>query len=60
MSSGNFLGAQSDKVVSGSDDGNFFVWDKATGHLDGIWEGDGDVVNGKSTSLTVLLALKKC
>ena len=43
---GNFLGARSDKVCSGSDDGNFFVWDKDTGRLEGIWEGDGHVVNG--------------
>ncbi|ORY26663.1 WD40-repeat-containing domain protein [Naematelia encephala] len=41
----NFLGARSDKVCSGSDDGNFFVWDKDTGRLEGIWEGDGHVVN---------------
>jgi WD and tetratricopeptide repeat-containing protein 1 len=42
----------SDKIASGSDDGNFFVWDKATGRLDGIWEGDGSVVNGQSFSST--------
>ncbi|KAK8853074.1 hypothetical protein IAR55_003775 [Kwoniella newhampshirensis] len=41
----NFLGRRSDKVCSGSDDGNFFVWDKETGRLEGIWEGDGSVVN---------------
>lgn len=48
---GNFLGARSDKVVSGSDDGNFFVWDKDTGKLEGIWEGDGSVVNGEISLL---------
>ncbi|WWC64409.1 uncharacterized protein I303_107019 [Kwoniella dejecticola CBS 10117] len=41
----NFLGVRADKVCSGSDDGNFFVWDKDTGRLEGIWEGDGSVVN---------------
>ncbi|ORX40723.1 WD40-repeat-containing domain protein [Kockovaella imperatae] len=41
----NFLGSRSEKVCCGSDDGNFFVWDKATGRLDGIWEGDGSIVN---------------
>ncbi|WVR00334.1 hypothetical protein IAU59_007477 [Kwoniella sp. CBS 9459] len=41
----NFLGTRADKVCSGSDDGNFFVWDKDTGRLEGIWEGDGSVVN---------------
>lgn len=43
-----FLGARSNKVCSGSDDGNWFVWDKETGRLEGIWEGDGSVVNGVS------------
>ncbi|KAG6860377.1 hypothetical protein C0995_011984 [Termitomyces sp. Mi166 len=32
-------------VASGSDDGNFFLWRKATGALHGIYEGDGSVVN---------------
>jgi nuclear receptor interaction protein len=41
----NFLGDSSDKVAQGSDDGNFFVWDKVTGRLEGIWQGDGDIVN---------------
>ncbi|OCF32192.1 hypothetical protein I316_06106 [Kwoniella heveanensis BCC8398] len=41
----NFLGIRADKICSGSDDGNFFVWDKDTGRLEGIWEGDGSVVN---------------
>ncbi|WWC71849.1 uncharacterized protein I206_105808 [Kwoniella pini CBS 10737] len=41
----NFLGVRADKICSGSDDGNFFVWDKETGKLEGIWEGDGSVVN---------------
>lgn len=50
---GNFLGARSDKVCSGSDDGNFFVWDKHTGRLDGIWAADGHVVNGQSSGLVL-------
>lgn len=52
---GNFLGARSDKVCSGSDDGNFFVWDKETGRLEGIWEGDGSVVNGAFTTAAALI-----
>jgi len=40
----NFLGPRDDWVVSGSDDGNWFMWDKE-GSLEGIWEGDGSVVN---------------
>ena len=43
----SFGGARSDKVCSGSDDGNWFMWDKSTGQLEGIWEGDGSVVNGQ-------------
>ena len=50
---GNFLGARSEKVCSGSDDGNFFVWDKETGRLEGIWEGDGHVVNGEPMFLSL-------
>ncbi|CAK9783723.1 unnamed protein product [Cutaneotrichosporon oleaginosum] len=41
----NFLGDSSDKVASGSDDGNWFVWDKETGRLAGIWWADSDIVN---------------
>jgi nuclear receptor interaction protein len=47
----NFLGTRADKVCSGSDDGSWFVWDRDTGRLEGLWEGDGDVVNGTSTLL---------
>lgn len=32
-------------MVSGSDDGNFFVWDKSSANLRGVYEGDGRVVN---------------
>lgn len=41
----NFLGPRDELVVSGSDDGNFFVWDKSSADLSGIYEGDGSVVN---------------
>lgn len=41
----NFLGPNDEYVVSGSDDGNFFIWDKATGLLCGLLEGDSSVVN---------------
>jgi WD repeat-containing protein 42A len=41
----NFLGPNDELVVSGSDDGNFFIWDKSTANLTGIYEGDGTVVN---------------
>lgn len=45
LTPGNFVGNASDKVCSGSDDGNFFVWDKLTGRLEGVWQGGRDVVN---------------
>ena len=41
----NFLGQSDEFVVSGSDDGNWFMWRKATGQLVDILEGDGSVVN---------------
>lgn len=41
----NFVGSEDEYVASGSDDGNFFLWEKATGRLHGIYEGDGSVVN---------------
>jgi FOG: WD40 repeat len=41
----NFLGPDDEYVASGSDDGNFFIWRKATGTLHGLFEGDSSVVN---------------
>lgn len=41
----NFLGPHDDFVVSGSDDGNFFIWRKSDGTIYGIYEGDGNIVN---------------
>ncbi|KAI9707438.1 MAG: hypothetical protein M1836_000399 [Candelina mexicana] len=41
----NFFGLQDEYVVSGSDDGNLFIWDKNTAQLLNILEGDGEVVN---------------
>ncbi|GAA5823881.1 hypothetical protein JCM3770_000202 [Rhodotorula araucariae] len=34
-----------DVVISGSDDGNFFCWDRDTAEITGIFKGDDDVVN---------------
>lgn len=45
MSAVNFMGPDDQWVVSGSDDGNFFIWDKKGGDVQGIYEGDGSVVN---------------
>ena len=41
----NFGGLKDEVILSGSDDGNLFIWDKATSELLGIIEADGDVVN---------------
>jgi len=41
----NFAGMNDEYVVSGSDDGNVFVWDRKSSQLVSILEGDGEVVN---------------
>ncbi|SLM34185.1 WD40/YVTN repeat-like-containing domain [Lasallia pustulata] len=41
----NFFGMQDEYVVSGSDSGHLFIWDKKTTQLVNILEGDGEVVN---------------
>jgi DDB1- and CUL4-associated factor 6 len=41
----NFYGLQDEYVVSGSDCGNFFIWEKKSGRLVNILEGDREVVN---------------
>ena len=41
----NFFGLQDEYVVSGSDSGHFFIWDRKTSQLLNILEGDGEVVN---------------
>ena len=41
----NFFGLQDEYVVSGSDSGHVFIWDRKSGQLVNILEGDGEVVN---------------
>lgn len=41
----NFFGLQDEYVVSGSDSGHVFIWDKKTSELVNILKGDNDVVN---------------
>ncbi|KAG1663226.1 hypothetical protein FOA52_004427 [Chlamydomonas sp. UWO 241] len=41
----NFFGASDEYVVSGSDCGHVFIWDKATGRLRQMMHGDPHVVN---------------
>ncbi|KAK5101859.1 hypothetical protein LTS08_004318 [Lithohypha guttulata] len=41
----NYYGLDDEFVVSGSDDGHFFIWDRKTTEVVSVFEGDGDVVN---------------
>ena len=41
----NFFGLQDEYVVSGSDSGHVFIWDRKSTQLVDILEGDGEVVN---------------
>lgn len=41
----NYYGLDDEYVVSGSDDGHFFIWDRKTCQIVNILEGDGEVVN---------------
>ncbi|EFR02981.1 hypothetical protein MGYG_09105 [Nannizzia gypsea CBS 118893] len=41
----NYFGLNDEYVVSGSDDGNVFIWDRKTSDLLNILNGDSDVVN---------------
>jgi DDB1- and CUL4-associated factor 6 len=41
----NFYGLQDEYIVSGSDCGNLFIWEKKTGRLVNILEGDHEIVN---------------
>lgn len=41
----NYFGLDDEYVVSGSDDGNLFIWDRKTSELVNVLEGDGEVVN---------------
>jgi nuclear receptor interaction protein len=50
----NYFGLQDEYVVSGSDCGHVFIWDRKTAQLVNILEGDGEVVNvvqGLSTQI---------
>lgn len=41
----NFFGLDDEFVVSGSDDGNLFIWDRKTSQIVNILKGDDEVVN---------------
>ena len=53
----NFFGLQDEYVVSGSDGGHLFIWDKKTSELINILEGDSEVVNvvqGEDSAVTLV------
>ncbi|KAM9806359.1 WD and tetratricopeptide repeats protein 1 isoform X1 [Syngnathus typhle] len=41
----NFFGSKGQYIVSGSDDGSFFIWEKETTNLVRIMQGDESIVN---------------
>lgn len=41
----NYYGLDDEYVVSGSDDGHFFIWDRKTTEIVNVLVGDGEVVN---------------
>lgn len=41
----NYYGLDDEYIVSGSDDGHFFIWDRKTSQVVNILKGDGEVVN---------------
>ncbi|KAK5099593.1 hypothetical protein LTR70_002326 [Exophiala xenobiotica] len=41
----NYYGLDDEYVISGSDDGHFFIWDRKTMEIVSVLEGDGEVVN---------------
>lgn len=45
MKDANYFGLQDEYVVSGSDSGHVFIWDKKTTELVNILKGDKEVVN---------------
>ena len=49
----NYFGLQDEYVVSGSDSGHVFIWDRKTAQLVNILEGDGEVVNVVQGTLTL-------
>lgn len=41
----SFLGERAEYVAAGSDDGNIFIWNKMTGNLVRVLQGDESIVN---------------
>lgn len=57
----NYFGLQDEYVVSGSDCGHVFIWDRKTAQLMNILEGDGEVVNVvQGKLLSTLSAIVSC
>ena len=41
----NFIGERGEYIAAGSDDGNIFIWEKATGNIVRVLHGDDSIVN---------------
>ncbi|XP_065366918.1 WD and tetratricopeptide repeats protein 1 [Calliphora vicina] len=41
----NYFGYDGQYIVAGSDDGNFFIWDRKSGNIDSIYKADSAIVN---------------
>ncbi|KAJ5601164.1 hypothetical protein N7510_010698 [Penicillium lagena] len=54
----NFFGLNDEYVVSGSDSGHIFIWDRKTANLVNILEGDSEVVNVVQGKLAGLYEMK--
>ena len=51
----NFFGSQGQYIVAGSDDGNFFCWDRKTTNIVKVLRGDEQIVNCLQTHPTTAL-----
>ena len=49
----NFFGSQGQYIVAGSDDGNFFCWDRKTTNIVKVLRGDEQIVNCLQTHPTI-------
>jgi DDB1- and CUL4-associated factor 6 len=56
----NFYGLQDEYIVSGSDCGSLFIWEKKTGRLVNILEGDQEVVNVIQRKFCKITPLYSC
>lgn len=41
----NFFGNDSNYIIAGSDDRNFYIWERSTNLITEVYRGDGNIVN---------------